>query len=378
MEKQFGPQVDREVIEHFVQHAYQKAVQDEELRPAAHPRLDLSELELAPGADLNYEFEILLRPDIELGDVTQLSVQGQSVAVTEEELDQQLEELRRQASRPEAVEDEGLPEDGMALCSVSFHLKDSEEAVLERDGIRLSPGTAPAGLDADAFKEGLTGAKNEETREFEFDFPDDFPSEEARGQKGTCRVGIKEAYRIVPPTDEELFAPFEVSDADGLREAVRTRMVEAKTQQEEHRLENELLEKLIADHPMELPEPLIEDQAQGKVNEMREALEGQDLDPETIEERLKEEHERALQASTHAMRAVYLMEEVAKRHEIKVEEKDLLDELDSIAKRNDADPAEVRKYYQEEGLVNQLALELLERKVRRFLRESADIQLADA
>ena len=51
--------------------------------------------------------------------------------------------------------------------------------------------------------------------------------------------------------------------------------------------------------------------------------------------------------------------------------------MQSIAKRNNASFEEVREYYQQEGLLNQMVMELQERKVRAFLRESAEVQRAE-
>ena len=81
-------------------------------------------------------------------------------------------------------------------------------------------------------------------------------------------------------------------------------------------------------------------------------------------------------SSKRALKAIYLMEEIARTKDLLIKEEDLLAEFTAIAARNGVDLGEVRKYYQEEGLLQQLALELLERKVRHFLRESADIKQA--
>ena len=95
---------------------------------------------------------------------------------------------------------------------------------------------------------------------------------------------------------------------------------------------------------------------------------------ETLEARLAEERSQAFEQQARALRAMYLIEEIAKSEELLVTRDDLTDELNSIAERNGSTFEEVGKYYQEQGLLQQLGIELLERKVRRFLRESADIQ----
>ena len=381
LERQFGEEIDREVVQHFFQHAYDTAVRENDLRPAAQPRIDLGPTAPAAGESWEQEFEILLRPDIELGQVEGLEIEGQPIEVSGEEIDAALEDLRRQLSRPEPAGDEGLPADGMAVCRLEFLRPEHEQAVLDREGIRLTPRTPPPGLEAEAFESALTGARVGDVRQIDIVFPDDFPDEEARGEKGTCRVTVSEAFRIIPPTDEELRERLDVplqegDDAEaGLRAFVRARIESSKHEAENRRIENALLDRLLAEHPMELPEPLVASQVDARVAELRQALEAQNLDPAQIKERLAEEGRQASEATSRAMRTIYLMEEIARAKDLRIGEKDLEDELRTIAQRNGAELAEVRKYYQDEGLFQQLALELLERNVRSFLRESADIKL---
>lgn len=378
VEKRFGEEIDRQLVEHFVQHAFQHAIDDEGLKPARSPRIELESIEAKTDADWGHEFEVLLRPEVELGQVDGLEVESMPVGVDDEELDRTLSGIRGEMSTPEPAGDEGLPENGMAICKLAFLLPDSEEPILERDAIRLSPQTPPLGLDADAFKEAMTGCKDGDSREFELEFPEDFPVEDARGKKGILRVQTDTCFRIVPPTDETVFAEFGVEDEDGFREEVRRRILAAKQNQEEQRIEQVLLEKLIENHPMELPEPIVAEQADSKVEEIRAALEEQGLEGSELEARLAEERQVAFENSAKAMRAIYLMEEVAREKKIEVSRDDFEKEFQAIAERNNVGADQVRKYYQEEHLLQQLALELLERKVRVYLRENAKIQEADS
>lgn len=376
VEKQFGPQIELEAKKHFLNDAYNHAVRDNELRPASHPRVDLADIRIGEDGGLKHEFEVLLRPDVELGEYKGVSVESRPTTVDDDEVAGAVEDLRRHQARPERTETEPLQADGMALCKVTFLAEDGSTELLERDGIRMSPKTVPTGVDPEAFEKAMIGAKEGEEVDVEITFPDEFPNEAARGATGTCRVALEEVYRVVTPSDEELFRTFEVEDMDGLRAALRERIEEHKASNERHRVENEILDRVLESHPMEIPEALVDDQADAKVAELRSQLEEEGLDPEELEQRLAEERQRAFAASHRAMRAIYLMEEIAKAEGIQVREEDLLDELREIASRNRTEVDEVRKYYREQGLLQQLALELLERKVRSFLRESADIRSA--
>ena len=378
IEKHFEGDIERGVIEHFADHAYKKAVADHKLRAAAFPRIELGEERPKRGQAFDFGFEVLLRPDVELGQIEGLEIEGKPVEVSEEEVDKALAEIRRSNSRPEPAGDQGLDEDGLTVASLAFFRPGVTEPCLERDGIRLSPKAAPPGLDGPTFRETLVGAKAGEERSMAIEYPAGFPVEEARGEKGTVRFRFQEVVKLVPPTDEMVFKAFDVTDTDGLREAVKKRILDAKQEAEDARIENELLERLIDAHPMTLAESLVNDQVEAHQHELREALKKQGLNEEEARARAETERERGRIQAEKSLKAVYLIEEIARTKELKVNEQDLSEELSSIAQRNGTPVADVARYYKEQGLLRQLGLELLERKVRRYLRATADIRQAQA
>jgi len=263
----------------------------------------------------------------------------------------------------------------MAVCRLTFHVEGEDDPVLDREGIRLSPKTPPPGIAPEEFEEALLGLEEGEERKIPVpSFPEDFPTESARGKAGELSVTGTEVYRLVPPPEDEVFEAFEVEDEDGLRAKLRERLLEAKAQQEDQRIEAALLERLLEETSIELPEPMVEERADQRVKELEKSLAEEDLDATALEARLAEERAQSYEQQARALRAMYLIEEIAKREELLVTRDDIASELHEIARRNDSSVEEVGKYYQEQGLVQQLGIELLERKVRSFLRESADIQ----
>ncbi len=374
LEKQYGAQVRQDAVQHFLNHAYDHAVKDHDLKPAAHPRVDLEGVTVEKGEPFSFDFEVFLRPDYELGEYKGLEVERNPIAVDDEEVEGALEDVRRQQSRPEPAGEDGLPADGMAVCTLAFRMEGRDEPLLERSGIRLSPKTAPGGIDPAVFEEKLTGARQTAVIEVPVTFPEEFPEEEARGKEGVCVVTVDEAFAIVPPTDEEMFALFEAEDREGMRDSAREKIKEAKTNQEEARIESALLDQVIEMHPMQIPDAYLEQQVQAKATETRKGLLEQGLGEEEADAQVDAQLGQMRADTEKALRAVYLMEDIAKAEDLKVTQEEMTAELESIAERNAVPVEEVGKYYQEQGLFSQLALELLERKIRSFLKDSADIR----
>lgn len=374
LEKHFAAEVEKTVVEHFLQHAYQKAVEEHGLRPAAYPRIPLADNMPKKGEAWSLAFEILLRPEVKLGQLEGLEVEAKPVTVTDEEVERALTEIRRSNSRAEPAGEEPLAAEGLAVATVEFFRAGVTESGLTRDGIRISPRAPAFGVDPRTYEETLTGARAGEERTLDVEFPANFPVEEARGEKGRVRFQLKEVLRVVPPADEEVFKAFEATDDATLRTNLRARMQSAKQDAEDHRIEGELLERLIEAHPMELAQQLVDDQIEAHQEELLAELKKQGLGDEEAKTRAESERERSRASAEKALRAVYLIEEIARTKELKVTQEDVSGELTAIAERNGTQPAEVAQYYRDQGLLRQLGLELLERKVRRYLRAAAAIR----
>jgi trigger factor len=230
-------------------------------------------------------------------------------------------------------------------------------------------------VDPASFEEALVGARAGDERSLEFEFPPTFPLEAARGEKGRVQLRVSEVLRLVPPSDDELFRAFEATDEATLREAVRARMQAAKAEGEEHRIESELLERLIEAHAMELPEELVQEQVDAQQTELIERLKEQGMTAEEAAQRAGGERERARAGAEKGLRALYLIEEIARAKDLKLTQEEVAAELAAIATRNGSTPEEVARFYREQGQMRQLGLELTERKVRRYLRASAAIRM---
>jgi trigger factor len=245
---------------------------------------------------------------------------------------------------------------------------------MEREGLRLSPQQPVPGNDPDAYTKALTGAKEGDVVEVPLTVPDDFDKEDHRGKTGTAYFTIVEAYRLVLPSDEDIYKLLQVENAEELDKVARDRLTLAKVAQENSRQETVLLEQLIEAHKeMALPGAMLEAQVQGRTAALRQQLEQQGLDKAAIEAEVEKQAGSIRELVEKGLRAFFLVHAIADKEGIKLNQEDLNNELMNIANRNQASVEEVAKYYRENNLFEQMAIELTERKVRKYLREHADI-----
>lgn len=372
IEKHYGVQIRHETIQHFVNQAYERAVKENKLKVVGYQRVNPDDVKVLEGTDFSHAFEISLRPEIALGDYKGVAVESELEPVMDQEVDAAIENVKLQQSHPEPAGDEGLPENGMALAKVEW-LADGVE-VLTRDGLRISPSSPTPGVDASAFKEALTGAKDGETREVAMTFPADFDRTELRGKPGTTRVTVSQAYRLVPPSDEDVRKLLNVADDAAMKTLVREKLAEAKETQENGRVENVILEKILAQHAFDLPAMMVEEQTTARLAQLKKQMQEGGVPADKVDEQANARRDELKKAAERGIRALFLMQVIAEKENLLVTQQDMQAEVSAIAARNNAKVEEVVEYYRNNRLLDQMAIEILERKVRRFLRENAAIQ----
>jgi trigger factor len=205
--------------------------------------------------------------------------------------------------------------------------------------------------------------------------PDEIEKAELRGKPGTCRVSVSQAYRMVPPGDEEVLRFFEAKDDAALKAIVREKIEEAKQEQENQRVEAALLDKLLAAHEFDLPQMMLDEQTNARLQQAARQLEQQGVPKDKIAEQVEPQRDAAREASVRGMRALFLVQTIGEKESLLVSRDDMQAELKAIAQRNDSTVEEVTEYYKKNNLFDQMALEILERKVRRFLRENAKVSV---
>jgi trigger factor len=371
IERQYGKEIRRGTVEEFVRRAFQQAVEENKLKVVGSPSVDLESILPLEGADLSSQFEVSLRPDIALAEYKGLPIESELEPVLDQEVDGAIENLKAQQAHPEPAGESGLPEGGLALVKVEWVV--GAETVLSRDGLRISPETPTPGCEAEPFRKALLGAKDGDVRDVPMEIPEDFEREDLRKKSAISRLTITQAYRMVPPTDEEILRLLSASDAADLKVKVRAKIEEAKVEREQARIESVLLGKIIDGHEFELPEALLEQQTEARLLEQARELETAGTPKEKIPEQVEGQRETVKTAAARGLRALFLVQTIAEKENLLVSREDMKTELEAIAARNQATVEEVGEYYKKQNLFDQMAIEILERKVRRFLRESAQI-----
>jgi trigger factor len=255
--QQFGAQVRQEVLSDLMQSSFAEAVTEQNLNPAAGPRIE--PLEMGPGEDLKYRAVFEVFPEIQLGKVDGLAVKRPVADVKKSDIDAMVENLREQRPEYVTVERAGQPGDRVTLDfegSVDGKPfdggKGEDVAVVLGDGRMLKD-----------FEDGIVGMKAGESRRIDVQFPDDYHSESLAGKKASFDLNVKEvAEKHLPDLDDEFCRAYGVTEGgiDQLRSEVGENMRRELQDNIRARLRQQLLDALLEANPVQVPKSLVDSQ----------------------------------------------------------------------------------------------------------------------
>jgi trigger factor len=367
-----------EAVRNQIGRWYLDAIDEAGIHPVGDPQLDLGDLP-AQGQPLTFSIEIGVRPAAKLGTYKGVEVTKREPAADDEAVQGELDALRERSARLETVEEPAGDNDFIVmdyrgtLDGEPFAGGEARDQLIELGSGRLVPG----------FEEQLVGAKAGDERTVKITFPDDYGAEELKGREAEFAVTVNEVKRKELPELDDDFA----SDAAGfdtldeLREDIRTKLREADENRVEAEFREAVLDAVVEDATVEVPDALVEARAREMWERMIHSLGHQGIGREAYlqmagkseEEILAEAHPDAAQA----IRREAVIAAVIEAEEIEPSDGDVLDALQASAAREGVAPEKLRERLEKAGRLDEIREDLAQRAAVSFLAENARALTAD-
>jgi trigger factor len=260
LKRQFGKSVMGEVVEQAVNEGSQKAISDNQLKPALQPRIepvgDVSEV-VNGKADLQFTVTVDLMPEFQTADVAKLKVEKITAEVADADLDEALQTLAKQ-SRGYAARPEGEAAQKDDIATIDF--------VGSVDGVEFPGGkgedfnlTLGSGQFIPGFEDQLIGAKAGEQRDVKVTFPADYQAADLAGKEALFAVTVKEIKAPEEPKiDDELAKKMGLEDLATLKDRVRDQVKADFTAASRLHLKRRILDALDTAHEFPLPPAMVE------------------------------------------------------------------------------------------------------------------------
>ena len=334
IEKMYGPGVFYEdAANEIIPTAYDKAVEESGLEIVSRPEIDIVQIE--KGKPFIFTAEVAVKPEVTLGKYKGVKVEKFDTTVTEEEINAEIDKARDQNARFITVEDRAVKEGDMTII-------DFEGFV---DGVAFEGGkgenhnlTIGSGQFIPGFEDQLVGVEIGKEVDVNVTFPEEYHAKDLAGKAAVFKVTVKEIKaKEVPELDDEFVQ--DVCDFDTVAEYkadVEAKLKERKESEAKTKKEDAVIDKIIEDAKMEIPEAMIETQVRQMAEDFVARLQQQGLSieqyfqftgltPDALKEQMQPTALKRIQTRL-------VLEAIVEAEKIEVTEEELNVEIEKMAK----------------------------------------------
>ena len=363
--RHYGRQVRDEVVGGIVQESLIDALGQEQLRPAAAPRIAPLETGAGDGVAYTATFDVL--PDVSLPQFDSMEIVRPVATVADEDVDRMLETMRRQRRTWKTVERAATPSDRVVVDLEG--IVDGEP--LDGAGATELPVQLDANSMVDGFEEGLVGTRAGEDKTLELTFPQSYP-EHLAGKPVTFDVKVHRVEEPeVPEIDDAFAESFGVADGgvETLRGEVRANMERELADGLRAMLKQRVMESLLAGKEFDLPESMVRGEMARVMQRRREELEQSGMDPERMEPdpaAIEEPIRRRISLDL-------IVAEIIKEHRIELDHARVRARVETIASTYKEPARVVDWYYSDRERLSGIESQVFEDQVVEWILERVQV-----
>ncbi|WP_417816095.1 trigger factor [Thalassospira alkalitolerans] len=342
LRQRYGQTVMGEVLETAVNENTGKVLNDNDLRPAVQPKIEVTSFE--EGKDLEFEIVIEIIPAIEPMDFKKLTLTREVVELDDEKVNETLDRIAKAqgTTEPLARKRKSKKDD---VVVIDFLGKIDGEAF---DGGKAEDYELELGSNSfiEGFEDQLTGVNAGDELVVKVKFPEEYGSAELAGKDAEFDVTVKEIKEKKPAAlDDELAKKLGQESFDSLKDAIRKDYGREYESVARQKMKRQLLDALAENHSFELPTSLVDNELEGIIGQIKQAREAGQEDDET---KGKSEEELTAEFREIAERRVLLgllLAEVGRKNDIQVTQEDVNKVLVAEAQKYPGQEQQVIEFY---------------------------------
>ncbi len=373
LEIHYREDAEGEAMTNLVSRSYEDAVKKHDLPVIAQPEIDQEGIE----ADRNFTYTatVEVRPEVEPVGYTGLSVTKEEIDLSEEDVDNRINQMREMYATLESVAEPRECALGDTLVidfEVTVEGELRQELASENYSIEIGGGKFIPG-----FEEQLIGMKKGEEKTVGLTFPADYQPEELAGKEGFFKVTLKDLQeKIIPPLDDEFVKNFDVFETmDDLREAVRKSILDETSRKTEADFRKNIIDALLEKNDLEVPSMWVDHQTYQLMMDAQRRMMSSGLGGEKASELTWSMRDTFTPHAERMVKSALLLGRIAEKEEITVEDSDLEARIADLATMHGQTLEQVQEVFQADQARDRLRDELLEDKTIAFLVEKAEVSV---
>lgn len=362
-----------EAFDRVAQKAFDAALKQENLDPVDRPQVDIVTLE--EGKDVVFKATITPVPEVTLGEYKGLKVAKDAVVVTDEQINEQVENIRGHHAKMIDAEE------GAAVANDDFVTLDFKGEV---DGVAFPGGEGkdyPLQIGShsfiDTFEDQLVGLKVGEEKDVNVTFPEEYHAKDLAGKAAVfhCKINSIKHKELPELTDEFVKEHTSYENIEDMKAKLRENTEKRMQREADTKRRNEILKQATDNITVDIPEVMVENRVSNMIGELSVNLENQgmnldaylkytNMDMDKLREQYKE-------SAAIAVKTDLMLDAVAKAEDIKVENADINAEIALLAATYGTTPQEVSKIIKKNGSIGNLVATVLHKKAANFVIDSA-------
>ena len=362
--QQFQPNIEAQFMDDNINKFYLMALQQEELVPIN--RADISDVQFHFKGNFSFVAKFEVEPEFDLPKLKSgvFKVQRNNFISDDSDIDDAIDQLRRSHARIESVEDGAIEKD-FILCDLQ-KLDDSGVAIIgkkfEKQMLKVGDGSF-----TEDQKEKLIGLKPGDKSKI------NLPDNEDKDIKSPYELSVNKVEREILPDVNDDFLKLvnpDLKSIDDLRLDVSAKIKENFLERSKQAFERELSDSLIAKVSVDAPPSMIDNYLNNLIEDAKKQNNGQEVDESKLKENYRSVAERNL-------KWYLIRKKLIEQKEIKVERKDVDEEVEFLVKRTPTSEKEIRRFYKKPSNRQRIEDDLIERKVLQYLEQYAKVKEVD-
>lgn len=375
----FKEEIKSDVLQELLAPKVTEAIQEHELSPLAEPQLHLEDadnLKINGSEPVSIRVFVEVMPEIPEPEYKGIKVTKRVKPIDDEEVERIIDEKRQQEATLIPVEDRPAEDGDTVIVDLEGTFVDEPDSEpITANDLEVTLGDE---LIEQSFTENLAGVKEDDKKEFEVTYADDFSSPALAGKTVNYKAKIKTVGKVeLPEVNDEWVKSLDegFESVEDLKKKLKEDLEAYAQMDADNHVRNDLIAKLIEENKFDVPNALIDVQARNLLNNFGQDLAQRGVDLQKVEKEFIETayNQMRMQAERDVMGAM-LLEKIAELENAEVSSEEIAEEINRMAEYYNTTPEEIRQSLsQQEGGEENITNSLRTRKAVEALVEHADI-----
>lgn len=340
-------------LDYVFPQTYSKVVREKDIQVVARPEVDIKSEVEKEGDDFVYTAKVAIMPEAELGDYKKVKVARKPVKVTQANIDETVNMIMSRYAEWQDV-DRAAKEGDRA--EVAFEGFDEKGKSIPNTTSKNHPIVIGSKMMIPGFEDEIIGLKKGDEKEFDITFPKDYHAEAMKGKKVKFKITLNRLEeKKEQKLDKDLVKKITGSDqsVEEFKKLVEEDLEKEMEQGHKQEFENEVIEKLVKQTKVSIPQALIDQEIDYMVQEQKGRLKQQGLDWETFLKHSKKTEEEVRKdyanSAEDRIKARLCMQAVLKKEKIEASDKEVKDRVDEIVSSYPKEQQEsIKKHYEQD------------------------------